>query len=86
MQLIDADVLIEAIENIKLYNVTPGQPPFDMNRVRADELIETINNQPTAYNVDKVVAELDEYITKIVGRKSAFYQTVIGIVRKGGLE
>ena len=43
-----------------------------------------LNN--TAYNVDKVLEELDEYITKIVGRKSALYQTIMGIVRKGGVE
>ena len=60
MRLIDADALIEAIEDIKLYNVTPPNPPYDMNRVRADELIETINAQPTAYDVEAVVAELEE--------------------------
>jgi hypothetical protein len=42
--------------------------------------------QPTAYNVDRVVEQLDAYITKIVGRNSALYQTIIGIVRKGGTE
>ena len=86
MRLVDDDALIKAIEDIKLYNVTPNQPAYDMNRVRADELIETINNQPTAYDVEKVVEELDAYLTKIVGRKSALYQTIIGIVRKGGVE
>ena len=43
-----------------------------------------IAEQPTAYDIDKVVDELDEYITKIVGRKSALYQTIMQIVKGGG--
>ena len=43
-----------------------------------------IAEQPTAYDLDKVVEELDEYITKIVGRKSALYQTIMQIVKGGG--
>ena len=30
--------------------------------------------------------QLDEYITKIVGRKSALYQTVMQIVKGGGVD
>ena len=47
-------------------------------------VIDTIKNQPTAYDIDKVVEELDEYIAKIVGRKSALYQTIMKIVKRGG--
>ena len=36
-------------------------------------------------DVEKVEEQLDEYITKIVGRKSALYQTIMRIVRKGGV-
>lgn len=32
---------------------------------------------------DKVVEELDAYITKLVGKNSALYQTIIGIVKAG---
>ena len=52
MRLIDADALIHAIEDIKLYNVTPGQKPFDMNRVRVDELIEIVKRLAEEYNND----------------------------------
>ena len=45
-----------------------------------------INDMPTAYDVDAVVKQLDEYITKIVGRKSALYQTVMQIVKGGGVD
>ena len=47
-------------------------------------MIDEIKEQPTAYDVDKVVEELDEYIAKIVGRKSALYQTIMKIVKRGG--
>ncbi len=48
-----------------------------------DAVRKVINNMPTAYDVDKVVEQLDEYITQIVGRKSALYQTVMQIVKEG---
>lgn len=49
-----------------------------------DAIRKVVNNMPTAYDADNVVEQLDEYITKIVGRKSALYQTIIGIVKAGG--
>ena len=45
-----------------------------------------VDEQPTAYDVDKVVEELDAYITKLVGKNSALYQTIIGIVKAGGID
>lgn len=48
-----------------------------------DAVKKVINDMPTAYDVDAVVKQLDEYITKIVGRKSALYQTVMQIVKGG---
>ena len=47
-------------------------------------ILDFVDSQPTAYDVDSVGEQLDEYITKIVGRKSALYQTIIGIVKAGG--
>ena len=51
-----------------------------------DAVKKVINDMPTAYDVDAVVKQLDEYITKIVGRKSALYQTVMQIVKGGGVD
>ena len=51
-----------------------------------DAVKKGINDMPTAYDVDAVVKQLDEYITKIVGRKSALYQTVMQIVKGGGVD
>lgn len=74
MRLIDADLLKE---NISRW-LKPSAPD-------ETEMIE-IEEQPTAFDVDKVVEQLDTYITKLVGRNSALYQTVMQIVKGGGFE
>ena len=45
-----------------------------------------IDEQPTVFDMDKVVEQLDIYITKLVGRNSALYQTVMQIVKGGGVD
>jgi hypothetical protein len=45
-RLIDADALIEVIKNLSYFN--------------ADDMQELVASQPTAYDVEKVVAELEE--------------------------
>lgn len=50
------------------------------------EILEKIDEHPTDFDVDKVVEQLDAYITKLVGRNSALYQTVMQIVKGGGVE
>ena len=52
-------------------------------RVENDPVVIAAKCTPTAYDVDKVVERLDTYITKMVGRNSALYQTVIQIVKGG---
>ena len=44
-----------------------------------------IDAQPTAYDVEAVVEQLDTYITKLVGRNATLYQTVMQIVKGGGV-
>lgn len=78
MRLIDADAMNEEL----FYKELGGKDSL----ITAECVFEMLKAQPTVYNVDRVVEELDAYITKIVGRKSALYQTVIEIVRKGGVE
>ena len=51
MRLIDADALIKNLS----YLYTKNHIPIDM---RAKEILTTIMEQPTAYDVDKVVEEL----------------------------
>ena len=76
MRLIEAGKLVEDLqkwdtpESKSLYN-------FAMDR---------IIGQPIVYDTDKVVEQLDVYITKMVGRNSALYQTVMQIVKGGGVD
>lgn len=80
MRIIDADKTIK-----ELHESLDG----DVELIKDYELLsidDLINAQPTAYDVDKVVEELDAYITKLVGRNSALYQTIIGIVKAGGID
>ena len=51
MRLIDADILIKNLS----YLYTKNHIPVDM---RAKEILTTIMEQPTAYNIDKVVEEI----------------------------
>lgn len=80
MRIIDADKTIK-----ELHESLDG----DVELIKDYELLSIdalINAQPTAYDVDKVVEELDAYITKLVGKNSALYQTIIGIVKAGGTD
>ena len=50
------------------------------------EILEKIDKQPTAFDVDKVVEQLDVYITKLVGRNAELHKTVMQIVKGGGID
>ena len=69
-RLIDADKIIDSLGN------------SDMDFV----IGAVIDEQPTVFDMDKVVEQLDIYITKLVGRNSALYQTVMQIVKDGGVD
>lgn len=69
MRLIDADKIIDSL----------GISDIDF------AIGAVIDGQSTAFDVDEVVEQLDVYITKLVGRNSALYQTVIQIVKGGGV-
>lgn len=85
MKLIDADLLKT---NISRWLEPCRSDATEMIKVE-DAFVSTmieIEEQPIAYDVDKVVEQLDTYITKLVGRNSALYQTVMRIVKGGGVE
>ena len=80
MRLIDEDVLIKDI----------SKRPYIDNGLR--EIFETIiDEQPTAFDTEKVVEQLEEKIDitwkhdYLGGRKDAFKEA-IDIVKKGGVE
>ena len=76
-RLIDADKLKGAISA----SLNTGRETFP-----AEIMYEAVDAQPTAYDPEKVVEQLDTYITKLVGRNSALYQTVMQIVKGGGVD
>lgn len=79
MRLIDADKLKEVIEKEK------GDNDYTC-RLCMESAKEIIDEQPTAYDVEAVVEQLDTCITKLVGRNAAPYQTVMQIVKGGGVK
>lgn len=84
MRLIGEETLKKSIE--KWLNPDPNADRMvDIDDIAVSVMME-IEKQPTAYDVDKVVEQLDTYITKLVGRNSALYQTVMQIVKGGGID
>ena len=84
IRLIDEETLKKSIE--KWLNPDPNADRMvDIDDIAVSVMME-IEEQPTAYDVDKVVEQLDTYITKLVGRNSALYQTVMQIVKGGGVD
>ena len=77
MRLIDAD-------KIDFNEVFVGASEFAQDTRNAAQML--IDNQPTAFDLDKIVEQLDTYITKLVGRNAALYQTVMQIVKSGGIK
>lgn len=84
MRLIDESTLKKSIE--KWLNPDPNADRMvNIDDIAVSVMME-IEEQPTAYDVEKVVKQLDTYITKLVGRNSALYQTVMQIVKGGGVD
>ena len=88
MRLIDADTLIKDLS----YLYTKNHIPVDM---RAKETLSTIMEQPTAYDVDKVVEELERIRAKKTCNKEkcdtkeicriCVVDDAIEIVKQGGV-
>lgn len=84
MRLIAEETLKKQIE--KWLNPDPNADRMVNIDYIAVSVMMEIEEQPTAYDVDKVVEQLDAYITKLVGRNSALYKTVMQIVKGGGID
>ena len=48
--------------------------------------LEDFDRQPTAYDVEKVVEQTHDYLIKIVAPHTKLYQTIMEIIKKGGVE
>ena len=77
MRLIDADALIELIES-----------GFDLqfDKITEKALVRMIREQDTAFDVEKVVVELEKQITTYPSAVDWAYRKAIDIVKKGGVE
>ena len=94
MRLIDADKLIEYIVNTpsKVVNGIPyEQTMFSNIQDRSNEIIDAIEDAPTAYDIDKIVEQLEDKITAPLHTVSDFdvgwnrgINKAIEIVKKGG--
>ena len=80
MRLIDADTLIKDLS----YLYTKNHIPVDM---RAKEILTTIMEQPTTYDVDKVVEQLEEFRDemKMFGC-DGLLSDLIEVVKGGGVD
>ena len=87
MRLIDADKLIEEINNL-------GWRLYDTLTLKGLSIaLETIKEQPTAFNVDKVVEQLEDYkmwkellIYDLNFRERQILKKAIDIVKAGGVD
>lgn len=80
-RLIDADELNELMTaEWFLDSLASNESPREIKK----KLENAIDSVPLAYDIEEVVQKLDSYITKIVGRKSKLYQTIMEIVKAGG--
>ena len=82
MRLIDADTLIKNLS----YLYTKNHIPVDM---RAKEILTTIMEQPTAYDIDKIIEELElhsfELGTDALPVHYVRLNDAIEIVKQGGI-
>ena len=87
MNLIDADKLIEEINNL-------GWRLYDTLTLKGLSIaLETIKEQPTAFDVDKVVSELEDYkmwkellIYDLDFRERQIIKRALEIIKAGGID
>lgn len=87
-RLVDADALIEIIKESKPLNWTDSESELQED-ADYNHFIEMVNSQPTAYDIEKVVWELECEKTIWCGLKITTTDTMsiddaIEIVKRGG--
>ena len=92
MRLIDADKLIEKLRDFKEWETDDGSPIHTMSETqRIDRCINFAQTEPTAYDIDKVVEELEKesFTTTdtVCGGifKAIRLSSAIEIVKQGGV-
>ena len=79
MRLIDADAFIEFIRNL------PKTENGYSREYDESDIIHYINEQPTAYDLEKVVEEINKESAWYRGFLRIHTEEAIDIVRKGGV-
>ena len=86
MRLIDADKLIEKLRDFKEWENDDGRPIHTMSETqRIDRCINFAQTEPTAYDVDKVVRQLDLESVGSSIQVSLGLLRAIEIVKQGGV-
>lgn len=83
MRLIDADTLAEELKNLSVTVTGIPNTATILRKALKDSVIKLIDEQPTAYDVDKVVEQLKEegiFVDDYIGHRC------VEIMRKGGIE
>ena len=99
MRLIDADKLIEKLRDFKEWENDDGRPIHTMSEIqRIDRCINFAQTEPTAFDADKVVSELEKNASRYTKKYTTPYgnngykdtkaisiHKAIEIVKKGGV-
>lgn len=96
MRLIDADKLIEKLRDFKEWENDDGRPIHTMSEIqRIDRCINFAQTEPTAYDINKVVEELERIRAKKTCNKEkcdtkeicriCVVDDAIEIVKQGGV-
>ena len=89
MRLIDADALLTRVRQIDFLKVP------NSTKISACEIMAIINKQPTAFDTEKVVEQVEEmknnkdcqvYCYEFYKKKCMIHEKAIDIVKKGGVE
>ena len=90
MRLIDADALLEQYnlkDATKYGNKDAEQQAHSYSTMMLYEIADMIEDAPTAYNVDKVVAQLEEYREEMEQFKcGGMLSDMIDVVKAGGVD
>lgn len=78
MRLVDADALIEKLKRASIFE--------KITNAEDKNVFEIIDEQPTAYDIEKVVAELEEVKANAFDDEVVIMNDAIEIVRKGGMK
>ena len=84
--LISRSEVNDVIDELEVYTCgRPNTMKVEVSVLQLQRFINKLKNIPTAYDIDKVIEELEEYLINYgVSKKSRIHQRIIEIVKQGG--